>query len=464
MIDPSRLLERVAQQLETALVRHPPASDRPYSLTLPLPELRLGGLVQVPSPWFYWSRPAREEYRLGVGQAINFSCHGERRFQALENFFHQTAARWDRIDPQDTQLSPVLFTGFAFSAEEIIDSGWRPLPNAGLFLPELLLQQKGNRCTITCSLSAAASRQTATVSSRWLGLIEQLFRGMAQRPGPPGHKTMLTRIHDTPAREPWLAAVQQALRAIEANALEKVVLSRSIRVRAQRRLNPVQLMSTLDCLYPNNLHFAIAQAGLTFVAASPERLLRCEDRRIFSDALAGTAPRSADEAEDRQIGLALQHDPKAGHEHRLVVDSIRQSLGNVCQQVGPVMEPRLLRLRGLQHLRTEVSGLLKPGASLFSAAAQLHPSAAVNGTLRQPAQAWLQAHEDQPRGWYTGAAGWIDPAGNGDLAVLIRCALLEGDEAELFAGAGITRGSDPATEYRETELKFTAMLEALENA
>lgn len=73
-------------------------------------------------------------------------------------------------------------------------------------------------------------------------------------------------------------------------------------------------------------------------------------------------------------------------------------------------------------------------------------------------------NEPIDRGWYAGAAGWIEYDGNGKLAVLLRCALLDNNYADLFAGAGITAESDPDAEYAETELKLRVMLEALENA
>jgi menaquinone-specific isochorismate synthase len=202
----------------------------------------------------------------------------------------------------------------------------------------------------------------------------------------------------------------------------------------------------------------------TFVAATPERLISWQNGEIRCDALAGTMQRSASEKNDQELAQLLLSDPKARHEHQLVVKDIDASLEHICANVKYSKQPSLLPLRNLQHLHTEIRGRLKPDITLLEAAARLHPTAAVNGYPGPEASQWLKQNEPIERGWYTGAAGWIDWDGNGTLAVLLRCALLDKNCADLFAGAGITSESDPDAEYAETELKFGVMLEALENA
>jgi menaquinone-specific isochorismate synthase len=246
--------------------------------------------------------------------------------------------------------------------------------------------------------------------------------------------------------------------------MEKVVLARQQRIQAQRRLDPVQLMASLNYLYPRSTLLATRIDGRVFVSATPERLASYHAGEITCDAMAGTAQRAPVELQDGKLGAQLLADPKSRHEHQLVVDGIRASMKQLCSDISPQQPPTLKRLRGLQHLFTEIRGQLRPETGLIQAAARLHPTAAVNGHPATAASHWLQQHEPFDRGWYAGAAGWIDCHGNGELAVLLRCALLDRDQAELFAGAGITSGSDADAEYAETELKFGVMLEALENS
>jgi menaquinone-specific isochorismate synthase len=464
MYDPCELLKNIRRRLADELDRHPPQADRYYTLTLPLPGFRLRNLAQTGPRWCWWSKPIKDEYRLGAGEVLRICAGGSDRFSRLAADFEAIVARWDRQDPDATGVQPILFTGFAFSPDDPMTGSWQGMPNAALCLPEVLLQQQINTCTLSCSLDGGQLKDNAQQVEDWMDVITQLIEAAVQHPGPPGYRTSLPLSHSEPDREQWIDWVHKAQREIAEERLEKVVLARQIRVRAERRLKPMRLMSTLNCLYPDSVLFATRQDDLIFVAASPELLLSCHNRVISSDAVAGTAPRTADETKDRQLGEALLNDAKSLHEHRLVVESIHNALQNLCRQVQPVQAPRLKRLRAMQHLWTELRGRLKAGIGLFDAAALLHPTAAVNGTPVQQAFRWLTETETFSRGWYTGAAGWIDARGDGELAVLIRCAQLQGYDAELYAGAGITAGSDPESEYRETELKLAAMLEALEEA
>jgi menaquinone-specific isochorismate synthase len=113
-----------------------------------------------------------------------------------------------------------------------------------------------------------------------------------------------------------------------------------------------------------------------------------------------------------------------------------------------------------------VRARLAPGSGhgLLDVAARLHPSPAVCGAPRAEASRWLAAHEGLERGWYAGGVGWLDAAGGGELFVPLRCALLRGARAELFAGAGIVAGSTPALEQRETRMKLRTLLRAAAEA
>jgi isochorismate synthase EntC len=91
----------------------------------------------------------------------------------------------------------------------------------------------------------------------------------------------------------------------------------------------------------------------------------------------------------------------------------------------------------------------------------LHPTPAVCGTPRDAAIRWIASHEPETRGWYAGAVGWFDAAGDGAFSVAIRSGVLTRQEAWLYAGAGIVEGSDPALEYAEARVKQAPMLTAL---
>ena len=115
----------------------------------------------------------------------------------------------------------------------------------------------------------------------------------------------------------------------------------------------------------------------------------------------------------------------------------------------------------LSHLRNKITVDVRPGCSLFDLIASLHPTPAVGGWPHAAARNWLAAHGEVRTAWYSGGFGWLDSAGNGDIAVALRSALIDGERIELQAGAGIVAGSQPLIELAETEAKFGTLLDAL---
>jgi menaquinone-specific isochorismate synthase len=247
--------------------------------------------------------------------------------------------------------------------------------------------------------------------------------------------------------------------------LQKVVLTRRLSVAAHRPLDPARALAVLAERYPECVLFAhgAADAGV-WLGATPESLVRLHGGAVASDALAGTAERGADPAQDRRIAQALRDSPKLDLEHRLVVDAIVEALRESCLALEAPARPRVMALRDLQHLWTPVRGRVRPGVTLFELLQRLHPTPAVGGSPAGAALEWLAAAGEARSGWYTGGIGWVDREGEGEFAVVLRCALLRGTHAELFAGAGIVADSDPARELEETGMKFGAMLDALGGA
>jgi isochorismate synthase len=232
-------------------------------------------------------------------------------------------------------------------------------------------------------------------------------------------------------------------------------------VVAPRPFQAAGLLAALARSYPSCRLLAVNLGGNTVVSASPERLAAVSGDRLRCDALGGTIGRSDHPGRDRGLSDALLNGGKARHEHALVVESIREVLRPLCEGLHIPLRPGVSRLRNLQHLKTRIEGRLRPGTSLLDVAGRLHPTAAVGGRPSGAALWWLRQHEGLQRGWYSGGFGWLDANGDGELSVMLRCAVLHGREAELFAGAGIVAGSDPAAEWRETEVKMQAMLAAM---
>ena len=143
------------------------------------------------------------------------------------------------------------------------------------------------------------------------------------------------------------------------------------------------------------------------------------------------------------------------------MDMLRASLGPIVETLHVADAPVVLPLRHLQHLETPITGTTRDEAGLLALAGRLHPTPAVGGTPRDVALGLIAEHEAFDRGWYAGPVGWLGADGDGEMMVALRCGLVEGSQATLFAGCGIVADSDPAREWEESRLKLRTMLLAL---
>ncbi len=271
-------------------------------------------------------------------------------------------------------------------------------------------------------------------------------------------------LEDT-SRAAWDAAVQAALESIAQGHIRKVVLARVEVLRLPTEIDAVEVLAALYRQHPRAYCFLMEpEPGAAFVGATPELLARVHGRTVETVALAGSAPRGADEHEDALLGRKLLTSPKDGWEHAVVVETIRGALAPLTVGLAAPSSPRLRRLPHIQHLETPIRGLLRPGVGLLDVAEALHPTPALGGDPKAEALDFIARHEPFPRGWYAAPVGMAFPDGSGELAVAIRSALLLGDVAVLYAGAGIVEGSDPAREWEETGLKLATMRRALAEA
>ncbi|MBC1224506.1 isochorismate synthase MenF, partial [Nostoc sp. UCD120] len=184
------------------------------------------------------------------------------------------------------------------------------------------------------------------------------------------------------------------------------------------------------------------------------------NQQLITDALAGSAPRGKTPAEDAANANRLLNSEKEKHEHSLVLDFITQRL----RQLGlspQILAPRLRQLSNIQHLWTPISAVVPENIHPFRIVGQLHPTPAVAGASQDVACAEIRRYESFERGLYAAPLGWIDSEGNCEFIVGIRSALIDGDRARLYAGAGIVAGSDPDKEFAEVQLKLQALLKAL---
>ncbi len=253
------------------------------------------------------------------------------------------------------------------------------------------------------------------------------------------------------SQEAFEARVRAAIELIEAGECYQVNLTR--RLTCPVPADPLALFAGLTRHNPAPHGALIRSGGISVVSASPERFLRRRGREVETRPIKGTAAEAA----------VLAASAKDRAENVMIVDLARNDLGRVCE-FGSVEVPELCVIEphpGLHHLVSTVTGTLRAGVGTGALLRATFPPASVTGA---PKPRVLQAIEDleaSPRGVYCGAVGWIDADREAlDLNVAIRTFVTTPAGTELGVGAGIVADSDPAAEWRETELKVARLLSA----
>ena len=346
--------------------------------------------------------------------------------------------------------------GFAFAHNGGASPEWSSLPPASLVMPEVALsRQKGEaRMTLTAAVQPdddaeavgrKAARRVAELAPAPMPLLDPdpVERTTVASAAPPSH---------------YEHAVERAVERIRAGELEKVVLAREVRAHAPHPHDPAAVFGALRELFPACYCWCVGTPEAAFVGASPELLVRRDGQRAQTVALAGTTRRSADPSVDDHLGEQLLQSHKDRAEQAIVARRIERTLDPVSLWVAAAEEPVLVKVHNVQHLATPIRAQLADPVPAVELVGMLLPTPAVGGEPREAALPLIPALEGLDRGWYAGAVGWTDLAEDGEFCVALRCALLRGLVAHLYAGCGIVSESVPAEELAESEVKLQALL------
>lgn len=401
-----------------------------------------------------WARPSQGWWAVGMGQAHVLTGDGPGRFNSVCDA-HRALMDTAIVDaPTLPGVGPVFFGGFRFDTDGSKAMVWRDFGDGRFVLPSTTFSQVGGAAYATTnvivppgsSIDALLAVTTLSVLGHMAGHANRSARVISQR-----SRSKIT----------WRRAVNAALDSISDGDMEKVVLARKLRLAFNSPLTLGVVMERLMAAYPACLVFSIGQGNSTFLGATPEQLVSLDNGRVSVTCLAGSAPRGVTVEQDEVIGQALLGRRKDQREHAYVMQAIRESLSSLCTGVTHDPQPGLLTLPSVQHLATHFNASVAADRHVLDLVQALHPTPAVGGTPRDKAMEAIRAIEGADRGWYAGPVGHIDASGDGEFGVAIRSALVQGNKALLYAGAGIVEGSEPNLELAEVELKLNAMRSVL---
>ncbi|WJY71706.1 aminodeoxychorismate synthase component I [Corynebacterium auriscanis] len=204
-------------------------------------------------------------------------------------------------------------------------------------------------------------------------------------------------------------------------------------------------------------------APFHILSASPEQFLKITAGRVTAQPIKGTRPREANADEDAARRRELKANPKDRAENLMIVDLLRNDLGRVCE-VDSVRVPRIFAVESYSHVHQLVStieGRLRPGVNPLECVAACFPGGSMTGAPKIRTMEIIEELERRPRGFYSGAVGWVSPNGYADLSIVIRTLVCSPHATTFGVGGAIVADSDPCDEFEETMVKARALLEAL---
>lgn len=258
--------------------------------------------------------------------------------------------------------------------------------------------------------------------------------------------------------------IEKAKHYIHEGDIFQVVLSNPIRAKATGSL--LDTYRVLRGSNPSPYMFYFSSDDIELAGASPETLVKVEDKTVRTFPLAGTRPRGKTKEEDEALEKELLADEKELAEHNMLVDLGRNDMGRICK-VGSVAVEQYLgieRYSQVMHIGSTVVGELAEGKDAVDAMNAILPAGTLSGAPKFRACEIIEELENSKRGVYGGALGYLDFTGNMDVCIAIRLVYKKNGEICIRSGAGIVADSNPIKEYEECKNKAKAVLLAIEQA
>ncbi|MBW4557389.1 MAG: isochorismate synthase MenF [Trichormus sp. ATA11-4-KO1] len=423
------------------------------------PLVVLDKLTQANEINFYFENKGKGEAIAAIDTVAKLQIDGKERFTQAEYFIKSCLKNIINFGSNNQPFAGAHFFCYFSFFDQNTQADY-PFPSATIFLPSWQIAVKNQRCTLVKNIVINASVNVEKILQNLQSKIALIQSLESSSPNLDVFPTKISKKSVTNSTD-FKRSIVSALEKIRSSHLSKIVLANALDVKSNNYFNLFKSLNNLRQIHPNCYIFSTSNGkGQHFIGASPERLISINNKQLITDALAGSAPRGKTPAEDAANANRLLNSEKERHEHSLVIDFITQRLSQL-NLLPQVLAPRLRQLSNIQHLWTPISAIVPAHIHPLKIVSQLHPTPAVAGAARDFACAEIRRYESFERGLYAAPLGWINSQGNCEFIVGIRSALIDGDRARLYAGAGIVAGSDPDKEFAEVQLKLQALLKAL---
>jgi len=428
-------------------------------------------LASHDEPRFYWEKPDLDLAISANGFVKEIIAHGEDRFKQVEDEIANYKSLHDGYSALTHSLTGLHFIGgFSFFNSET-DGDWAHFGTARFIIPKWIFVRDGNLSLLTIAQTVKPGTDPKKLLEEIVLSLNTIIEKLAVYRNPSfsdqeNKEPLSFNVTDQlDERANWNDIVAKATTEIKHGTFNKIVLARTRNIVADRSIVETRLLHHLRREYPNCYSFLLQFADTaSFVGSTPERLVSIQSGFLNTDGLAGSIPRGQSATDDTILEKRLLMSDKDQEEHRFVVESIVSRLKEFTSEIHRAPEASIRKFTNVQHLYTPISARLPMGTNPLDVVEKLHPTPAVGGAPRDAALDGILELEGFRRGWYAGPVGWINTNGRAEFSVAIRSGLIKDNRATFYAGCGIVEGSDSASEWNETELKFIPMMTALRHA
>lgn len=409
---------------------------------------------------FYWENRSKHEAVTAWGVSRKNYTEANSRFGKAQDFIQECFQQIVREGENGIAIGkPSVFCSFTFFANP---KKSEPFRSGTLFLPRFQIVKKNKNCCFIVNYPLQQGQNKSDFVNYTQQKLNNINWADFKQLNIDGEDTLLSTERDLSQDSNYFKSViTSALNSIAVNEFSKIVIAHTTDIQSTVPFKIIKSLSNLRELHPDCYIFSTSNGeGQNFIGASPERLISVQNRQLVTDALAGSAPRGANNTEDLHLANLLLKNRKEKREHKAVSDFVIERLRSI--GLKPQQLPlQLLKLSNIQHLWTPIYAHLPPDIEPLEIVALLHPTPAVAGVSTEIACEKIRHYEKFDRCLYAAPLGWVDYDGNCEFIVGIRSALINGDRARLYAGAGIVSGSNPDKEFDEVQLKLQSLLKAL---
>ncbi|OGU67560.1 MAG: hypothetical protein A2499_06020 [Stygiobacter sp. RIFOXYC12_FULL_38_8] len=414
---------------------------------------RLFELLSNEETLFFFSKPSGNRANLGVGKIE--SPFTEKLIETISK---------GNLEPNELIISanydsslmskiPLVFGGEKFLPDKK-ENLWSDYPNQSWFIPQVLIASGIENTLIIFQF--VGNNPNLKIFEKILDLLP--LDTLVKTESATDYE-----ILSATELEEWSRIINAGLDEITKHNIEKIVLARRMQLVLKSNFSISSFLSKLQTKYPECITFAYKENDSIFFGSTPEKLFTLDGNKIETEALAGSIARGANLNEDLVLESNLLNNQKDINEHNNVLSFLLSNLEDFSEKISYNPKPQIKKLQNIQHLQTPIKAMLKEGVDILELLRKLHPTPAVCGLPQKKAWELIEDLEYFDRGLYAGVVGWFNEKRKCEFSVGIRSAILKNNMLTAYAGCGIVEGSDPISEYHETELKFKPILSLLEN-